>query len=109
MGSSALDVRQRSVTGVPGFGPSLASDIEGWARSVERKFVFNASIPTDPAAVQAVKSEIAKQRAEIERDLLKATADLKNLADTAHALRTKPPQELIDAYTRLKQVELDIG
>ncbi|QKK18874.1 helix-hairpin-helix domain-containing protein [Rhizobium indicum] len=106
---SALDVRQRSVTGVPGFGPSLASEIEGWARTVERKFVYNASIPTDPAAVQAAKSEIAKQRAEIERDLLKATADLKHLADTAQALRTKPPQQLIDAYTRLKQVELDIG
>jgi DNA-binding helix-hairpin-helix protein with protein kinase domain len=106
---SALDVRQRSVTGVPGFGPSLASDIETWARSVERKFVFNASIPTDPVAVQAVKSEIAKQRAEMERDLLKAPTELKQLADTAQTLRTRPPQQLIDAYTRLKQVELDIG
>ncbi|TDW31871.1 DNA-binding helix-hairpin-helix protein with protein kinase domain [Rhizobium azibense] len=106
---SALDVRQRSVTGVPGFGPSLASDIEAWARSVERKFVFNASIPTDPQAVQAVKSEIAKQRAEIERELLKAPVDLKQIADTASALRVKPPQQLVDAYTRLKQVELDIG
>jgi len=106
---SALDVRQRSVTGVPGFGPSLAKDIEGWARSVERKFVFNASVPTDPAAVQAVKSDIARQRAELERDLLKATEDLKNLADTTRTLRTNPPQQLIDAYTRLKQIELDIG
>lgn len=106
---SAWDVRQRSVTGVPGFGPSLASDIEAWARSVERKFVFNASIPTDPAAIQAVKSEIAKQRAEIERELTKAPADLKQLADTAATLRAKPPQLLAEAYTRLKQVELDMS
>ncbi len=104
---SAFDVMQRSVTGVPGFGPSLAGDLMVWARSVEKKFVFNAAIPTDPVAVQAVKGDIARQRAEIERELAKAPADLKHLADTASVLRVKPPQPLVDAYTRLKQVELD--
>jgi len=106
---NAWDVQQRSVTGVPGFGPSLAGDVETWAKTVERKFVFNASIPTDPAAVLAVKSDIARQRAEIERELTKAPADLKQIADNASALRTKPPQALLDAYTRLKQVELDVS
>ncbi|TBY65781.1 protein kinase domain-containing protein [Rhizobium leguminosarum bv. viciae] len=106
---NAWDVQQRSVTGVPGFGPSLAGDMEKWARTVERKFVFNASIPTDPAAVQAVKNDIAKQRAEIERELTKAPADLKQLADNASTLKAKPPQPLVDAYTRLKQAELDVS
>ncbi|MGF9566644.1 protein kinase domain-containing protein [Neorhizobium sp. BT27B] len=106
---NAWDVQQRSVTSVPGFGPSLASDVETWARTVERKFVFNASIPTDPAAVQAVKNDIAKQRAEIERELTKAPADLKLIADTASALRITPPLALVEAYKRLKQVELDVS
>ncbi len=106
---NAWDVQRRSVTGVPGFGPSLAGDVETWARTVERKFVFNASIPTDPAAVQAVKNDIAKQRAEIERELTKAPSELKHIADNANALRTKAPQTLVDAYKRLKQVELDVS
>jgi len=106
---NAWDVQQRPVTNVPGFGPSLASDVETWAKTVERKFVFNASIPTDPAAVRAVKNDISKQRAELERELTKAPADLKHLADHASALRSTPPQALVDAYQRLKQVELDVS
>ncbi|WFU50726.1 helix-hairpin-helix domain-containing protein [Sinorhizobium terangae] len=105
---NAWDIQHRSVTSVPGFGPSLAGDLQAWARSIERKFVFNASVPTDPRAIQEVKGEIAKQRAEIERELANGPLELRRLSDEALALHKTPPQRLVDAYTRLKQVELDM-
>lgn len=106
---NAWDVLNQAITSVPGFGPSLARELETWARMVERKFVFNASIPTDPRAIQEVKAEIGRQRAEIERDLINGPAELQRLADEALAIRKTPPPQLLEAYTRLKQVEMDMG
>ncbi|ASQ06004.1 helix-hairpin-helix domain-containing protein [Sinorhizobium meliloti] len=105
----AWDVMQRPITNVPGFGPSLAADVMGWARSVERKFVFNNAIPTDPQAIQQIKAEIGKKRAEFERELHRAPDELRRLADDAHKLVKSPPQRLIEAYQRLKQFEVDMG
>ncbi|MBZ7924310.1 protein kinase domain-containing protein [Ensifer adhaerens] len=105
----AWDVIQRPITNVPGFGPSLAAELTTWARAVERKFVFNNSVPTDPQAIQQIKSEIGRKRAELERELNRAPDDLRRLADEARALVTSPPQELVEAYRRLKQLQLDMG
>jgi DNA-binding helix-hairpin-helix protein with protein kinase domain len=105
----AWDVMQRPITSVPGFGPSLAADVMGWARSIERKFVFNNAIPTDPQAIQQIKIEMGKKRAEFERELRRAPDELRRLADDARMLVTSPPQGLIDAYHRLKQLEVDMG
>ncbi|MDK1376474.1 MULTISPECIES: protein kinase domain-containing protein [unclassified Sinorhizobium] len=105
----AWDVMQRPVTNVPGFGPSLATDIMGWARSIERKFVFNNAIPTDPQAIQQIKTEIEKKRTELERELHRAPEELRRLADDARTLVKSPPQALIEAYQRLKQLKVDMG
>jgi DNA-binding helix-hairpin-helix protein with protein kinase domain len=106
---NAWDVQQQNITSVPGFGPSLASDLLSWARSVERKFVFNASSPTDPRAIQDVKASIAKERVEIERELANGPLELRRIADEAMVVRQKPPQSLIDAFAQLKQVERDMS
>ncbi len=105
----AWDVMQRQITNVPGFGPSLAAELTTWARSVERKFVFNNSVPTDPQAIQQIKVEIGRKRAELEKELNRAPDELRRLTDEARALVTSPPQELIEAYRRLKRLELDMG
>lgn len=54
-------------------------------------------------------NDIAKQRAELECDLIKAPADLQRLIDEATRLRENPPPELVAAYMRMKQAELDSG
>lgn len=106
---NAWDVQNQRIANVPGFGPSLIGELEKWARTIERKFVFNGSVPTDPRAIQEIKNEIGKQRAEIERELNNGPADLHRLADEASVLRRSPPTNLTEAYVRLKQVELDMG
>ena len=106
---TAWDIKTTDVTRVPGFGPARAADLKGWLATVERKFVFNASIPTDPREVQRVKSEIAKERGELERELRNALSDLNRIADHAANLCKTAPPTLADALHRLRQVQLDIN
>lgn len=106
---TAWDVKSKQIMRIPGFGPTMQHYLEQWAMSVERKFVFNANIPTDPQAIQDVRNDIAKQRAELERELLKAPTDLTRLVNEASFLRQNPPPELAAAYQRMKQAELNCG
>ncbi|NSZ61061.1 hypothetical protein FY133_23795 (plasmid) [Agrobacterium tumefaciens] len=106
---TAWDVRNGRIGSVPGFGPSLVGEMEAWASSITKKFVFNASIPTDPQAVQDVKNKIGEQRAKIERELGNASDDLHRLKEATETFRNAPPQTMLDALVRLKQVEVDRG
>jgi DNA-binding helix-hairpin-helix protein with protein kinase domain len=104
---TAYDAKNTPITNIPGFGPALQSNLMAWVIVVERKFVFNPSIPTDPQAIRDVKNEIAKTRAEIERDLNLAHPELMRIRDEAIRLRTNPPQLLIDTYKRMLQAKKD--
>ncbi|MEY9829957.1 DNA-binding helix-hairpin-helix protein with protein kinase domain [Sinorhizobium fredii] len=106
---TAWDAKSKRITNIPGFGPSMQEKLRTWSKSVERKFVFNANIPTDPQAIRDVKTDIAKQRAELERDLLKAPSELQRIFDDATKLRATPPASLVEAHRRMKQAELDSG
>ncbi|WFU06746.1 protein kinase domain-containing protein (plasmid) [Rhizobium sp. CB3171] len=106
---SAWDVKTRSVLAVPGIGPKKADALANWSSSVEKKFVFNSHIATDPQAINEVKTDIARQRADLEGELRRAPDELKELLDTASDLRRNPPPQLVEAYVRLKQVQMDIG
>ncbi|MBB3978616.1 DNA-binding helix-hairpin-helix protein with protein kinase domain [Rhizobium azooxidifex] len=106
---TAWDAKSRRITNIPGFGPAMQEKLRAWSKSVEYKFVFNANIPTDPQAIRDVKTDIAKQRAELERDLLKAPGELQRIFDDAAKLRATPPAGLVEAHRRMKQAELDSG
>lgn len=106
---TAWDVRNGRIGSVPGFGPSLVGEMEAWASSITKKFVFNASIPTDPQAVQDVKNKIGEQREKIERELGNASDDLHRLKEATETFHNAPPQTMLDALVRLKQVEVDRG
>lgn len=106
---TAWDAKTRQIMSIPGFGPTMQSNLLQWVRTVERKFIFNANMPTDPQAIREVKNDIAKQRAGFERDLLKAPGDLQRISHDAMRLRQDPPARLVEAYRRMKQAELDNG
>ncbi len=106
---TAWDAKSKRITNIPGFGPAMQEKLRTWSKSIERKFVFNANIPTDPQAIREVKTDIAKQRAELERDLLKGPAELQKIYDDAAKLRATPPASLVEAHRRMKQAELDCG
>ena len=105
---NAWDITHRKITSVPGFGEGLAKELLNWRHSVERKFVFNPSLSTDPAAIRRVKDEINRRRVELEQVLLRGPIDLQQIAAHAASVRSRPSQRLIDAYTAWKQAELDL-
>lgn len=106
---TAFDVQNKSMSGISGFGPSLVGEMETWAKTIAKTFVFDPSVPSDPKIIQAIKAEIERQRIEIERELAKAPENLRRIADEADSIRKAPPSVMTDAYRRVKQVELDMG
>lgn len=104
---TAWDVSRNKIFGVPGFGPSLASDLLAWRSLVERKFVFNPSLPTDPAAIRRVRDEIANRRSQIEAKLQSGPTELRKITAQAVYLRGHPPEQMIAIYVAFKQAELD--
>lgn len=107
--ANALDVKNRRVTKLPGFGPSLVGEVEAWASSVAQNFVFNPTAPTEPHLVQQVKSTVTMERVGLEQKLANAPDQLKSISESAERLRNAPPQTLYDALVRLKKIEVDRG
>ncbi len=107
--ANALDVKNRRVPKLPGFGPSLVGEVEAWASSVARKFAFNPTARTEPHLIQQVKSTITMERLGLEQKLANAPDQLKSVSESAERLRTAPPQTMYDALVRMKQIEVDRG
>ena len=103
---TAWDIKKQSVLAVPGFGPMLTSKLTEWRRSVERLFTFNPNIPTDPAEIAKVRSEISMRRNAMETELLKGVGDLETLKAEAQAKRRDARQHQ-GAYLAFKQAEVD--
>jgi hypothetical protein len=107
--ANALDVKNRRVPKLPGFGPSLVGEVEAWASSVGQRFAFNPTAPTEPHLVQQVKSTIAMERVGLEQKLANAPDQLKSVCESAERLRNEPPKTLYDAIVQMKQIEVDRG
>jgi len=104
---TAWDIDRRSVMAVPGFGPMLTGKLMDWRRSVENLFTFNPNIPTDPADIAKVRSEISVRRNAMETELLKGIRELET--QKAEALtKRKDARQHEKAYLALKQVEVDL-
>jgi DNA-binding helix-hairpin-helix protein with protein kinase domain len=103
---TAWDVTAQKVRAVPGFGTVLTEKLLSWRRSIEGRFKFNPNIPTDPAEIAVVRSDIAKQRASIETDIIRGARDLELIK--AEALnKRRSPTDYRQAYLEFKQAEID--
>jgi DNA-binding helix-hairpin-helix protein with protein kinase domain len=103
---TAWDVKTPSVRAVPGFGPVLTKNLMDWRLSIERRFTFNPSLPTDPAEIAKVRAEIAMRRNAMETELFKGVADL----ETARAetlARRRNTKQYEAAYLAYLQAEVD--
>src|SRR3546814_3943209 len=66
---TAADVSQASIGRVPGFGPALTGNIIDWKKSVEKKFRYDPTKPTDPQEVARLEKELIKKKTDLEREL----------------------------------------
>lgn len=103
---TAWDVNSHSVRAVPGFGPALTQKLTDWRHSIEARFKFNPTTPTDPAEIAKVRAAIAMRRNAMETELLKGVKDLETIRADALAKRghTGPYQA---AYLSFQQAEID--
>ncbi len=105
---TALDVTQRAVQGVPGFGDAMTARLLSWRASVEMRFVFNPNLGTDPAAIRQVKDSIARRRAELQQALIRGPLELEQIRAHVLGVRARPTQQLVEAHRALKQAEADL-
>lgn len=59
---TALDIVERDITPIKGFGPRLTGELVAWRRAQEAKFRFNPAEPIDAGEIALVEGEIAALR-----------------------------------------------
>lgn len=104
---SAADVVLHRIEGIHGFGPAIAQALLGWRRTVEAKFVFDPRQPIDPRDIATVKADIAKRSSDAEGRLRQTIPLLQKAGTDAISLRSNPGPEAEQAWTALKQTEVD--
>ncbi|AWM86098.1 peptidoglycan-binding protein [Microvirga sp. 17 mud 1-3] len=105
---TAADVDRRRIESIPTFGPSLANGLIVWRQKVEARFVFDPSQPLDPADVLAIKSDIAKRGADLEKRVHQAYLDLQNAHTAILSARTGHANLAKAAWESWKQAEADV-
>jgi putative peptidoglycan binding protein len=104
---TAADVEEYRIQAVPGFGPTLTSELITWRRNLEGKFVFNPREQVNPADIAAVKAAVVARKADLEKRLRSGVVNLQQAATYARDLRTTLARAGQHAFAQLKQIELD--
>jgi DNA-binding helix-hairpin-helix protein with protein kinase domain len=69
---TAGDLKRRSVTSVPGIGPTFKSYLDAWVADIEHRFIYKPT-PNEDAADHAIASKEVKR---IEDDILREAIDI---------------------------------
>lgn len=105
---TALDITDYAIRAVPGFGPSLTSNLILWRQSIEKKFVFNPSKDIDQNDIAKLNSEMAIMKQALEKTLINGLGELSQIArqiTNARAVLTPILDKCLQALT---QAEIDI-
>ena len=102
---TAADVVRHRITAIPGFGPSLCSNLISWRQSVESRFVFNPQKAIDPAHIAKVEQEVLVERQKIEKDLVTVLAELKTVRSHTVAARQQLRSRVEAAQSEFAQAE----
>lgn len=105
---TALDITQYAIRAVPGFGPSLTTNLILWRQSIERKFVFDSSKGIDPADTAKLNKEISEIKQALEKTLINGSAELSQIARQINNGRTVLKPIFEKSLQALAQAEADI-
>ena len=106
---TAGDIDLHKIDRIQGFGPALVSELMSWKQFIASKFVFNPAEPILPADILKLKTQIGHRRAEFETKTRNAISVLQQLSSSIIERRRKILGGANNAYTALKQAELDEG
>jgi DNA-binding helix-hairpin-helix protein with protein kinase domain len=103
----AADVTLSALEAVPGFGQFLVMQLITWRQSLEARFKFNPTRGIEPADVERVDRNIAKQRAEIEALLSEGPSELNAIRRRTIAARGRLQGEMEKALIDVAQAQAD--
>jgi DNA-binding helix-hairpin-helix protein with protein kinase domain len=78
-----------------------------WRTSIERDFLFNPNLPTDPADIARVERELLAERRQIEGQLQNGLATLKQIRSDIEAARRSLKEPTERAYRNFAQAQID--
>jgi DNA-binding helix-hairpin-helix protein with protein kinase domain len=105
---SAADLTTQRINGVPGFGPGLVTALMQWKNACEAGFSFNSAIALSPQERDAVRTDFAKRRRELERTLAQAPDELDQWRKNAIARMAALKTSLDRAAKELAEAEADL-
>lgn len=106
---TALDITERAILGVPGFGKKRAADLMAWRRKVERAFVYHPNQPHNPADIAEVDRKVAQRRAELQKILLAGPSELERLKAQVVGAREQLAPDAAAVARELTQADYDIA
>jgi DNA-binding helix-hairpin-helix protein with protein kinase domain len=105
---TAADVEYSKIDAVPGFGPFLTNKVVAWRRRLERDFIFDPRLGTDPAGMAVIEREINATRARLQSSLLVGAGHLTTITEQIKHTRNKLWLEVIDAYREVVQAKANL-
>lgn len=105
---TAAEVTAAALANVPGFGPKLTQTMLDWRRSLERRFVYNARVPIDPADIADLDRRLQQTRAELERALAAGAENLQYTVRRTVAARAALEPDIVAAVRAKRQAEADV-
>lgn len=104
---SAADINEAAISRIPGFGPSLTSELLQWRQSVERRFVFDPHRSVSPTDLAVLRHKYAAQKAQLEQKLLTGSKELQQIRQNVVTQRQTVAGQLEASALRLAQAEVD--
>ena len=105
---TAFDVTGNRVMSVPGFGPSLTTELLNWRAAKERQFRFDASKGAPQSAVQALDMKYAQRRTRIELELTKGPRELQQIVSQARSVLQQFSREYAEREIAIAQAKCDL-
>lgn len=105
---TAADIPLTHVLPVPGFGPALTENLTSWRKSIERKFRYDPSKPTDPQAIAKLEQELAKKKTDLERELSQGPTVLAAIRAQIIARRTSLRAMALNSAKSFRQAEVNL-
>lgn len=104
---TAADIESSRIQGVPGFGPSLTSELLRWRVRVEASFRFDPSKAIDPREKAAIDARYVRRRRELEAQLVGGANELEQIRRSTLTARSRLWGRIRQARSRFAQAEAD--
>jgi DNA-binding helix-hairpin-helix protein with protein kinase domain len=104
---TAADIDITRFNAVPGMPGQTLDSLMAWRTSIERDFLFNPNLPTDPADLARVERELLAERHQLEGQLQNGLATLKQIRSDIEAARRSLKEPTERAYRNFAQAQID--